>query len=73
MTADDDTLSLPLTPPDSGWQATYIEANFGDGYVAITLVYITPEEKYPETAPPSSGAACQTFPGRGLTPTSVKQ
>jgi len=68
-----DALSIPLTTPDSGWQATYIEATFSDGYVATTQVYITPDEKYPETAPPSAGAACQTLPGRGLTPTPAKQ
>ena len=67
------TLSIPLTAPDSGWQATYIEATFSDGYVATTQVYITPDEKYPETAPPSSGKACQTLPGRGLTPKPVRQ
>ncbi|HBZ8586307.1 TPA: PhoPQ-regulated protein [Salmonella enterica subsp. enterica] len=68
-----DTLSIPLTVPDSGWQATYIEATFSDGYVATTQVYITPDEKYPETAPQSAGAACQILPGRGLTPTPAKQ
>ncbi|HDS6525799.1 TPA: PhoPQ-regulated protein [Klebsiella aerogenes] len=68
-----DTLSIPLTVPDSGWQATYIEAIFSDGYVATTQVYITPDDKYPETAPPSAGAACQTLPGRGLIPTSAKR
>lgn len=73
LTGGDDTLSIPLTPPDSGWQATYIEATFSDGYVATTQVYITPDEKYPETAPPSAGAACKTLPGRGLTPPPVKQ
>ncbi|ELV7399308.1 PhoPQ-regulated protein, partial [Escherichia coli] len=73
LTGDDDTLSIPLTPPDSGWQATYIEATFSDRYVATTQVYITPDEKYPETAPPSAGAACKTLPGRGLTPPPVKQ
>lgn len=66
-------LSISLTTPDSGWQATYIEATFSDGYVATTQVYITPDEKYPKTAPPSAGAACQTLPGRGLHPTSVKR
>ncbi|HGB2650251.1 TPA: PqaA protein, partial [Salmonella enterica subsp. enterica serovar Weltevreden] len=29
-------------------------------------VYITPDEKYPLTAPSSVNAACQTLPGRGL-------
>ncbi|KML23292.1 PhoPQ-regulated protein [Leclercia adecarboxylata] len=68
----DDKLSIPLTSPDKGWQATYIEATFSDGYVSTTQVYITPNEKYPETAPPSAGAVCQTLPGRGLTPLPVK-
>lgn len=73
LTGGNDTLSIPLTPPSSGWQATYIEATFSDGYVATTQVYITPDDKYPETAPPSAGAACQTLPGRGLIPTPAKQ
>ncbi|SCC04246.1 PhoPQ-activated protein PqaA family protein [Kosakonia oryziphila] len=68
-----DKLNVPLITPNSGWQATYIEATFSDGYVATTQVYITPDEKYPETAPPSAGAACQTLPGRGLNPSPVKQ
>lgn len=73
LTTGGDTLSVPLTTPDSGWQATYIEATFSDGYVATTQVYITPDEKYPETAPPSQGATCQTLPGRGLSPATVQQ
>ena len=68
-----DKFSIPLITPDSGWQATYVEATFSDGYVATTQVYITPDEKYPKTAPPSAGAACKTLPSRGLTPTPVKQ
>jgi PhoPQ-activated pathogenicity-related protein len=66
------SLSIPLKTPTSGWQATYIEATFNDGYVATTQVYITPDEKYPETAPPSKGATCQTLPGRGLSKASIK-
>lgn len=73
LTEGDDTLSIPLTSPDSGWKATYIEATFSDGYVATTQVYITPDDKYPETAPPSAGAACQTLPGRGLSPEGSSQ
>ncbi|WP_273908547.1 PhoPQ-activated protein PqaA family protein [Enterobacter bugandensis] len=73
LTGGNDTLSIPLTAPNSGWQATYIEATFSDGYVATTQVYITPDDKYPETAPPSAGTACQTLPGRGLFPTPAKQ
>ncbi|MFJ1367391.1 PhoPQ-activated protein PqaA family protein [Salmonella enterica subsp. enterica serovar Choleraesuis] len=73
LATGDNTLSISLTTPDSGWQATYIEATFTDGYVATTQVYITPDEKYPETAPQSIDASCQTLPGRGLSPTPVKQ
>ncbi|EOY1861119.1 PhoPQ-activated protein PqaA family protein [Salmonella enterica subsp. enterica serovar Infantis] len=73
LATGDNTLSISLTTPDSGWQATYIEATFTDGYVATTQVYITPDEKYPETAPPSIDASCQTLPGRGLSSTPVKQ
>ncbi|ECS9123729.1 PhoPQ-regulated protein [Salmonella enterica subsp. enterica serovar Infantis] len=73
LATGDNTLSISLTTPDSGWQATYIEETFTDGYVATTQVYITPDEKYPETAPPSIDASCQTLPGRGLSPTPVKQ
>ncbi|MCS3429931.1 PhoPQ-activated pathogenicity-related family protein [Klebsiella sp. BIGb0407] len=58
---------IPLTKPDSGWQSTFIEATFSDGYVATSQVYITPDE-YPKIAPPSKGRTCQTLPGRGLTP-----
>ncbi|CDG21570.1 PqaA protein [Xenorhabdus poinarii G6] len=57
-------VSLSYTRP--GWEATYIEATFNDGYVGTTQVYITPDEKYAQTAPPSEGKACQTLPGRGL-------
>lgn len=71
--SDGQRLSIPLTTPGSGWQATYIEATFSDGYVATTQVYITPDEKYPLTAPPSTGTACQTLHGRGLNPASVKR
>lgn len=59
-------LVITLNEPKTGWEATYIEATFNDGYVATSQVYITPDEKYPQTAPPSVNAACQTLPGRGL-------
>ncbi|EAQ8062547.1 PhoPQ-regulated protein, partial [Salmonella enterica] len=59
-------ITITLNEPETGWEATYIEATFDDGYVATTQVYITPDDKYPQTAPPSANAACQTLPGRGL-------
>jgi PhoPQ-activated pathogenicity-related protein len=59
-------IKIPLVSGQPGWQATYIEATFKDGYIATTQAYITPEDKYAQVAPPASGAACQTLPGRGL-------
>jgi len=44
--------------------STYIEAIFSDGYVATTQVYITPDDKFPVTAPPAKNSNCQTLPGR---------
>ncbi|EBM5601525.1 PhoPQ-regulated protein [Salmonella enterica] len=59
-------VNITLNEPVTGWEATYIEATFDDGYVATTQVYITPDDKYAQTAPPSVNTACQTLPGRGL-------
>lgn len=49
-----------------GWQATFVEATFADGYVATTQVYITPDNKYPRVAPPApaNDANCRTLPNR---------
>lgn len=66
------TLNVVLTEPDQGWQATFVEATFSDGFVATSQVYITPDERYPEAAPSAQGGACRTLPGRGLTPESSK-
>ncbi|WP_053115860.1 PhoPQ-activated pathogenicity-related family protein [Winslowiella iniecta] len=59
-------IDITLDTPQQGWQASYIEATFSDGYVATSQVYITPDGKYPVTAPPVVGEACKTLPGRGL-------
>lgn len=59
-------VNITLNEPVTGWEATYIEATFDDGYVATTQVYITSDDKYAQTAPPSVNTACQTLPGRGL-------
>lgn len=61
-----DQLEVSLVAPDKGWQATYVEAAFADGYIATTPVFITPDEKYPQVAPAVNGSACKTLPGRGL-------
>ncbi|WP_145544145.1 PhoPQ-activated pathogenicity-related family protein [Yersinia frederiksenii] len=58
------TIEVALTAPTTGWQATFIEATFDDGFVATTPVYVLPKESYPSTAPPTIGAACKTLPGR---------
>jgi PhoPQ-activated pathogenicity-related protein len=62
----DNKIEVPLDYTSPGWEATYIEATFNDGYVATTQVQIIPDEKYPSVAPPSQGPACQSLPGRGL-------
>ncbi|MGR4048203.1 PhoPQ-activated protein PqaA family protein [Kosakonia cowanii] len=65
-------LSVALTEPEQGWQATFVEATFSDGFVATSQAYITPDERYPEAAPSSQGGACRTLPGRGFTPEPLK-
>lgn len=62
----DNTVTLALGHATSGWEATFVEAIFDDGYVATTQVYITPDGRYPDKAPASNDAACKTLPGRGL-------
>ncbi|KQN51957.1 PhoPQ-regulated protein [Serratia sp. Leaf50] len=57
-------VSTSLNYNGPGWQATFVEATFTDGYVATTQVYITPDSQYPKVAPPSNDAGCQTLPGR---------
>lgn len=61
-----DRVSVSVNDKAVGWEATYLEATFKDGFIATTQVYITPDTRYPQTAPPSAGARCQTLPGRGL-------
>lgn len=64
MATAGNTVNLSLNYAGAGWQARFIEATFADGYVATTQVYITPDAKYPVTAPASTGGSCQTLPGR---------
>ncbi|HGJ5862987.1 MAG TPA: PhoPQ-activated protein PqaA family protein [Arsenophonus nasoniae] len=59
-----ENITVAMNSKIMGWQATYIEAIFSDGYVATTEVYITPDEKFPITAPPAKNSSCQTLPGR---------
>ncbi len=55
-----------LNAPAQGWEATFIEAEFSDGYIATSPVFITPDDRYPIVAPAGDGLACETLPGRGL-------
>lgn len=55
-----------LVTPAQGWAATFIEAEFSDGYIATSPVFITPDDRYPIAAPAGDGLACETLPGRGL-------
>lgn len=59
-------ISLSLSSPNSGWQATFVEATFKDGFVATSRVYVTPDDAFPTDAPPVKGHFCKTLPGRGL-------
>ncbi len=58
------TVTISLANTNPGWQASFIEATFSDGYVATSQVNIVPDAVYPTVAPPSDGAACQTLPSR---------
>lgn len=53
---------VELTRPDQGWQATFIEAQFADGFVITTQVQIQPDT-YPTVAPPESASqpSCKTI------------
>lgn len=62
----DGSVSIALNNKIAGWEATFLQATFKDGYVATSQVYITPDKEYPDKMPPSDSAACQTLPGRGL-------
>ena len=59
------TLDIPLITPNQGWQATFIEATYADGFIGTSQVYITPDI-YPNKAPSIQTGACQTRVGRGL-------
>ncbi|CNH91121.1 phop/Q-regulated protein PqaA [Yersinia kristensenii] len=60
----ENTIEIAFITPASGWQATFIEATFSDGFVATTPVYILPKESFPTSAPPTIGTACKTLEGR---------
>lgn len=61
---DGKNLSVLIPRTSVGWQAVFIEATYEDGFIATTPAFITPQAKFPEQAPPSTGGACQTLPTR---------
>ncbi len=65
-TAEADRGEFRLAAPAQGWEATFIEAVFNDGFIATTPVFITPDDNYPSAVPAGDGLACETLPGRGL-------
>ena len=54
-------IAVQLSAPATGWKATFVEAQFSDGFVVTTPVRILPQT-YPATPPPSSGPTCKTIP-----------
>jgi PhoPQ-activated pathogenicity-related protein len=57
-------VEVSLRDPSVGWAASFIEATFSDGFVATSRVYVYPDSRYPNTAPPSKAPYCQTLPAR---------
>jgi PhoPQ-activated pathogenicity-related protein len=55
------SVSAPLATPQQGWRASFVEAQFADGFVITTPVWITPDT-YPTAPPPEPGPACKTMP-----------
>lgn len=54
------TLSVAMASPQQGWSATFVEAEFADGFVLTTPVRVLPDN-YPTSAPPETTAGCKTL------------
>ncbi len=54
--------STTFIAPKKGWTASFVEAQFSDGFVATSRVYITPDAHYPNSAPPVVEPYCKTLP-----------
>jgi PhoPQ-activated pathogenicity-related protein len=54
-------LDLPLSPPPSGWTATFVEASFADGLVVTTPIEVWPDT-YPDRPPATTKPSCATLP-----------
>ncbi|MGH1514881.1 PhoPQ-activated pathogenicity-related family protein [Ralstonia solanacearum] len=57
-------IRVPVSQPEAGWSAYFVEATFADGFVATSQAYVLGKQAYPTAAPPTNGPACQTLPGR---------
>lgn len=51
----------PKEIPVSGWTASFVEAEFADGFVVTTQVRVLPDT-YPDSPPPVLAPGCQTLP-----------
>lgn len=58
------TVELPLSAPQQGWAASFVEATFADGLIATTPAYVLPDI-YPQQPPPQTSAGCRTLGGAG--------
>ena len=56
------SLMISTTTPNKGWKASFIEAQFADGFVMTTPVQVWPQT-YPVEPPPALGSACKTIAG----------
>lgn len=66
LPADEREVRSAIDTPAEGWGATFIEAQFADGFTASTPVYIFGEKTYPDGAPPSPAPGCETLPAAGM-------
>lgn len=53
-------VSVNLSMPAQGWQSSFVEAQFADGFVMTSQVQILPDS-YPTTAPPETAPYCKTL------------
>ncbi|MCD8457083.1 PhoPQ-activated pathogenicity-related family protein [Xylella taiwanensis] len=59
-------VALPI--PAQGWNSSFVEATYADGFIATSKAYVLGQNKYPDTAPPSTSPACSTLPGHPKAP-----
>ncbi|MET3106852.1 PhoPQ-activated pathogenicity-related protein [Oxalobacteraceae bacterium GrIS 2.11] len=53
-------IAVALTAPETGWQASFVEAQFADGFILTTPVKVVPDT-YPVSAPDVIEPGCKTI------------